>query len=189
MQPQSTKRSNKLNLHQLSAKHSLNHTINQERYSTHTLLKLLHILTAHTNPPRPPQMPRRLPRQILNHDARKHGDFRLDVVEDRVIGEVQAVGDCSTCPVCWRLALSPTLRVWSLTKVLLSLEHLIDRPLIMLIQSALPRPSPLPILLVFLPSLSAQTISTRSLSSPAPCRQSRRHKCPPTPWHTYLENE
>ena len=38
-------------------------------------------------------MPCRLPLQILNHDAREYDEFRVDGVEDAVVGEVQAVGD------------------------------------------------------------------------------------------------
>lgn len=38
-------------------------------------------------------MPAGLAGQILHHDAREHDEFRVDAVEDAVVGEVEAVGD------------------------------------------------------------------------------------------------
>jgi len=44
-------------------------------------------------------MPRGLSRQVLNHDAREHSEFSLDVIQDTVIREIQAVGDLLARPV------------------------------------------------------------------------------------------
>jgi hypothetical protein len=46
---------------------------------TYTLLHRLGILETNADPPRPAQMPRRLTRQVLHHDAGQHGELRLDV--------------------------------------------------------------------------------------------------------------
>lgn len=60
---------------------------------THTLLHNLDILKTNPNPPDAPQMPTRLPRQVLHHNAAEDHEFRLDLVQDAVVGEVEAVGD------------------------------------------------------------------------------------------------
>lgn len=60
---------------------------------THTLLHNLDIIKTNPNPPGAPQMPTRLPRQVLHHDAAEDHEFRLDLVQDAVVGEVEAVGD------------------------------------------------------------------------------------------------
>ena len=44
-------------------------------------------------------MPRRLPRQVLDHDTGENSELRLDVVEDAVVGEVETVGDLLARPV------------------------------------------------------------------------------------------
>jgi hypothetical protein len=44
-------------------------------------------------------MPRRLPRQVLNHDTGENGELRLDVVEDTLVGEIETVGDLFARPV------------------------------------------------------------------------------------------
>jgi len=61
--------------------------------TTHTLLHDLHIFKRHPDPPRAPEMPPRLARQVLHHDAAEHDELRVDAVEDGVVGEVEAVGD------------------------------------------------------------------------------------------------
>ena len=68
---------------------------------TYTLLHQLHILRTHTHPPRSAQMPRRLVPQVLDHDSRKHYQFRIDSVEDAVVGEIEAISDVSCDPGWW----------------------------------------------------------------------------------------
>ena len=51
----------------------------------------LHILQTDTNPPQASQMPSRLSRQILYHNTSQHHDLRFDLVQNAVVGEVQAV--------------------------------------------------------------------------------------------------
>ena len=71
---------------------------NEKRSPTYTLLHTLHILKTNPHPPQPPQMPRRLMLQVLNHDSRKHHQFRFESGEDAVVGEIQAVGYVSGDP-------------------------------------------------------------------------------------------
>jgi hypothetical protein len=73
--------------------------------TTHTLLQRLSILHTNANAPRPAQMPRRLARQVLHHDAGQHGDFCLNIRQDALVGEEKAVGYVLACPG-WRVCVS-----------------------------------------------------------------------------------
>ena len=53
---------------------------------SYTLLDCLHVLLTDADAPCPAQMPGRLSRQVLYHDAAEYGELGLDVVEDAVIG-------------------------------------------------------------------------------------------------------
>lgn len=60
---------------------------------THTLLHLLSIFYAHSNPSRPSQVPPRLPGHVLHHDPRQNDQLRFYWPQNRVIGEIEAVCD------------------------------------------------------------------------------------------------
>lgn len=64
----------------------------------YALLDRLHIFIAYSHTPRSTQMPPGFPLQVLDHDAGEHDHFRIDVIEDLAIGEVQAVGDVGGDP-------------------------------------------------------------------------------------------
>lgn len=64
----------------------------------YALLNRLHILIAYADTPRSTQMPSGLPLQVLDHDAGENDHFRVDVIEDLAVGEVQAVGDIGGDP-------------------------------------------------------------------------------------------
>ena len=68
--------------------------------TTHALLNKLNILKANPNPPRPSEMPARLAREVLDHDAAQDDELSVDAVEDAVVGEVEAVGDFDGEPGC-----------------------------------------------------------------------------------------
>lgn len=67
---------------------------------THTLLNRLNIIIADPNPPRPSEVPARLAREVLDHDAAQDDELGVDAVEDAVVGEVEAVGDFDGEPGC-----------------------------------------------------------------------------------------
>lgn len=56
------------------------HSAKSSTSCTHNLLNRLDVIKAHPYPPRPPEMPTRLQRQILDHDAREHDELRVDLV-------------------------------------------------------------------------------------------------------------
>ena len=60
---------------------------------TYTLLHRLHIFGTDAHPPNASEVPSRLALQVLSHDARKHDEFRVDVVEDLPVREIESVGD------------------------------------------------------------------------------------------------
>ena len=64
----------------------------------YALLNCLNVFVAHAYAPRSSQMPPGFPLQVLDHDAGEHDYFRVDVIEDLTVGEVQAVGDVSGDP-------------------------------------------------------------------------------------------
>jgi hypothetical protein len=96
--------------------------------STYALLDRLNIFLAHADAPRSAQMPRSLSRQVLDHDTGQDGKLSFDLVEDVVVGEVEAVGDLFARPVCLCLSKqsSPDLKVPSRTEVSLGRQHIID---------------------------------------------------------------
>ena len=65
---------------------------------TYTLLHQLNIVRTHTQPPNSAQMPRRLVPQVLDHDSRKHYQFRIDPIEDAVVGEIETISYISSDP-------------------------------------------------------------------------------------------
>ena len=69
------------------------------RYDSYTLLNGLHIFVAHANPPHPSQVPSRLSRQVLYHDASQDNKFRLYIVDDGMIREIQAIANVLTDPI------------------------------------------------------------------------------------------
>lgn len=66
---------------------------------TYTLLHLFTILTTNPYPPRAPQMPGTLPRQILHHNARQNDKFRLHGPQNRMIAEKKPIRDFNTEPI------------------------------------------------------------------------------------------
>jgi hypothetical protein len=58
---------------------------------TYTLLDGLDILRTHANAPGASQMPCSLSRQVLNHDASEDRELCLHVVQDALVGEVEAI--------------------------------------------------------------------------------------------------
>lgn len=64
----------------------------------YALLNRLDIFIAYAHTPRSTQMPPGFPLQVLDHDAGEHDHFRIDVIEDLAVGEVQAVGDVGGDP-------------------------------------------------------------------------------------------
>lgn len=67
---------------------------------THALLNGLDIIVADANPPRPSEVPARLSREILDHDAAQDDELGVDAVKDAVVGEVETVCDFDGEPGC-----------------------------------------------------------------------------------------
>ena len=49
------------------------------------------VFLADPNPPHPTEMPVGLVLQILYQDTRQHDDFRLDIIYDSVIRQIQSI--------------------------------------------------------------------------------------------------
>lgn len=64
------------------------------------MLNNFNIIIANANPPRPSEVPARLAREVLDHDAAQDDELGVDAVEDAVVGEVEAVGDFDGEPGC-----------------------------------------------------------------------------------------
>lgn len=64
----------------------------------------LRILIGHPRPPNPPQMPRRLQRQILDQNPRQNNQFRLHRPQNTMIAQIEAIrqflGEVGKIPVC-----------------------------------------------------------------------------------------
>ena len=54
-------------------------------HTTHALLNSLDIIIAHTNPPRPSEVPACLPREVLDHDAAQDDELCVDAIQDAMV--------------------------------------------------------------------------------------------------------
>lgn len=101
IKPYLTKLRNHLNLPptlQVSLHYLIFPPIHSRESKTYTLLHQLNIVRTHTQPPNSAQMPRRLVPQVLDHDPRKHYQFRIDPIEDAVVGEIETISYISSDP-------------------------------------------------------------------------------------------
>lgn len=58
----------------------------------------LYIFLANSYPPDAAKMPVCLASQILDHDSRQNHQFRLHVIQDGMIGQIEPVGDLGADP-------------------------------------------------------------------------------------------
>lgn len=64
------------------------------------MLNSLDIIISNPNPPRPSEMPTRLAREILDHDAAQDDELSFDAAQDAVVREVEAACDFDGKPGC-----------------------------------------------------------------------------------------
>ena len=138
--PINRKQPSHLPLHILCPRNPIQPRPHKLPHPPHPLHHPLHLLQTHPNPPAPPYMPRRLQRQILNHDTRQHHNLRIHIIQHLPIAQIQPIRNLCTNP----------------PKILMRVEQSQRLLRIMRVYLLQPRHAPLVIRLVVRPLLPAE---------------------------------